>query len=119
MSSKVVLVTGANQGLGFETIHVTALRDPSATYLLGSRNLESGYDSVKRLKDLGVKAEIEVLQLDVTNDEQIEAAVDTVQKKYGKLDGKNNPLFLETRSASCWGFVSSIYTIYIDSIKCS
>jgi len=83
---KVILCTGANQGLGFSIIEVTGQCEPSATYILCSRNLASGEEAAKKLKDLGVKAEIEVLQLDVTNDEQIEAAVQHVKSKYGKLD---------------------------------
>ena len=87
-SKKVILVTGANQGLGFAIIDVIGSRDPSATYILASRNLDSGKGAAKTLKELGVTAEIEVIQLDVTNDQQIEAAVETVKSRYGKLDGK-------------------------------
>ena len=85
--NKVVFVSGANQGLGFEVIHVTALREPSSVYVLGSRNVESGRDAVKKLKELGVKSEIDVVQLDVTNDDQVIDAVKHVETKYGKLDG--------------------------------
>jgi NAD(P)-dependent dehydrogenase (short-subunit alcohol dehydrogenase family) len=92
---EVILCTGANQGLGFSIIEVTGRRYPSATYILCSRNLASGEEAVNKLKELGVKAEIKVLQLDVTNDEQIEAAVQHVKSKYGKLDG-GLPLLLPT-----------------------
>lgn len=50
---------------------------------------ESGHEAVKKLRDTGVKAAIDVIQLDVTNDSQIEAAVNFVEKKYGKLDGES------------------------------
>jgi len=86
MSPKVVLVTGANQGLGFEIVHVTALRDPSAIYILCSRNVKKGEEALQKLRELGVKAKIEVLELDVVNDDHIIAAVKLVEEKYGKLD---------------------------------
>lgn len=87
---KVILVTGANQGLGFSIIEVTGQREPSATYILCSRNLALGEEAAKKLKELGVKAEIEALQLDVTKDDEIEAAVQHVRSKYGKLDGESS-----------------------------
>jgi NAD(P)-dependent dehydrogenase (short-subunit alcohol dehydrogenase family) len=80
--SKVILCTGANQGLGFSIVEVTGLRDPSATYILASRNIDAAKEAAKELKELGVKAEIDVLQLDVTDDRQIEAAVEAVMSKY-------------------------------------
>lgn len=53
----------------------------------------SGDEAVKKLRDSGVKAAIDVIQLDVTNDDHIEAAVSFVEKKYGKLDGESMASF--------------------------
>ena len=68
---------------------MTALREPSSTYVLGSRNVDSGKEAVKKLRELGVQSEIDVVQLDVTNDDQIIDAVKHIETKYGKLDGKS------------------------------
>lgn len=84
----VVLCTGANQGLGFSTLKVSGLRYPSYTYIIGSRDTEKGKEANKKLKAAGVKARLDVLQLDVTNDDQIAAAASYVEKAYGKLDSK-------------------------------
>jgi NAD(P)-dependent dehydrogenase (short-subunit alcohol dehydrogenase family) len=86
-ASKVVFVRGANRGLGFSILQVAGLRDPSTTYILASRSLESGQAAKKQLEEEGIKAPIEVIQLDVTNDKQIIEAVKFVTIKYGKLDG--------------------------------
>ena len=86
--SKVVFVTGANQGLGFAIIQVAALRDPEPTYVLASRKRLPGEEAAKKLRELGVTAKIEVVQLDVTDDEQIAAAVDFIKTRFGKLDGE-------------------------------
>jgi NAD(P)-dependent dehydrogenase (short-subunit alcohol dehydrogenase family) len=84
---KIVLVTGANRGLGYAILQVAGLRDSSNTYILGSRDLEAGQRAKSQLKQDGVTAAIDVVQLDVTNDHQVLAAVKHVADKYGKLDG--------------------------------
>jgi NAD(P)-dependent dehydrogenase (short-subunit alcohol dehydrogenase family) len=87
-TQKTVLVTGANKGLGFAILTVAGARDPSAHYILACRNLEAGAKAVDDLKKAGTAASLELLQLDVTNDEEIAKAVETVATKHGKLDGK-------------------------------
>lgn len=86
--SKIIFVTGANQGLGFAIIQVAALRDPRSIYVLASRRRLAGEEAVKKLQELGVTAKVEVIELDVTNDEQIAAAVEFIKTKYGRLDGE-------------------------------
>lgn len=88
-SPKIVLVTGANQGLGLGVIEVAGIRNPNNTFILGSRDLEKGNLAVKQLHEAGVTAKVEVIQLEVTNNEHITAAVRYVQETYGKLDGKS------------------------------
>ena len=85
--NKVVFVSGANQGLGFEIIHVTALREPSSVYVLACRNAEAGKEAVKKLKELGVESEVDTVHLDVTDDDQVMNAAKFIETKYGKLDG--------------------------------
>jgi NAD(P)-dependent dehydrogenase (short-subunit alcohol dehydrogenase family) len=85
--SQVVLVTGANRGIGFSIVQATALHIPDATYLLGCRSESSGTEAVSELRKLGVNATLEALVLDVTSDTSILAARETIEKKYGHLDG--------------------------------
>ncbi len=86
--TKVVLVTGANKGLGYAVLQVAGAREPSTTtFILCSRDLEAGKKAKEQLAQEGVKAAIDVLQLDVTKDDQILEAVKYVTVKYGKLDG--------------------------------
>ncbi|KAI1265887.1 short chain dehydrogenase/reductase family protein [Xylariaceae sp. FL1019] len=84
--NKIVLCTGANQGLGYYVLQVAGLRYPEYTFILGSRDLEKGKEAAKTLKEAGVESEIDVVQLDVLKDDDISAAVAYVEKKYGKLD---------------------------------
>ena len=100
MTSKVVLVTGANQGLGYAIVQVSALRQPSYTYILCSRDVKKGKEAVQQLKDAGVTATVDLLQLDVTDDEQIAAAVKYVDSTYGRLDGMASSVLLGSASES-------------------
>lgn len=87
--TKIILVTGSNQGLGLGVIEVAASRYPDNVYILCSRNVDNGASALAKLREAGIKAKIDVIQLDVTNDEHIEAATRHVELTYGRLDGKN------------------------------
>jgi NAD(P)-dependent dehydrogenase (short-subunit alcohol dehydrogenase family) len=89
---KVVLCTGSNQGLGYWVIQVAALRQPANTYILCSRNVDAGKEAIQKIRDAGVKSILDLIQLDVTNDDHIAAAVEHVQQKYGKLDGTSSEI---------------------------
>ena len=86
-TGKVILVTGANRGLGYSILQVAGARDPSATFIMTSRKLEAGQEAAAKLAEEGIKAKIEVLALDVTNDDQVLETVKYVEEKHGKLDG--------------------------------
>jgi hypothetical protein len=86
---KVILVTGANRGLGFAIIQVGGTRDPSSHYILACRDIEAGVKATTELKQSGVVASLEVLQLDTTKDTEIAKAVKHVATTHGKLDSKS------------------------------
>jgi hypothetical protein len=85
-SQKIVLITGANKGLGFAIVSVAGTRYPSAHYILACRNADAGAKAIDDLKKSGVSASLELLQLDVTKDGEIIKAVEHVTTKHGKLD---------------------------------
>ncbi|KAE9371474.1 NAD(P)-binding protein [Stipitochalara longipes BDJ] len=84
--SQLILVTGANRGIGFSIVQATALRNPSSTYILACRSSPSGEAAVIELKKLGVTAPLDVVELDVTKDSSIMSAKEYIEKKYGRLD---------------------------------
>jgi NAD(P)-dependent dehydrogenase (short-subunit alcohol dehydrogenase family) len=86
MSPRTILITGANRGIGFAILQALAERSPSDHYLLGSRTKANGIEAIAKLRELGVKSTVDVLELDVSSDESIQAAVEEVQSKYHKLD---------------------------------
>ncbi|KAK3324590.1 short chain dehydrogenase/reductase family protein [Cercophora scortea] len=85
-SNKIVLVTGANRGLGYAILQVAGARNPSTTFILASRDLAAGQQAKTALEQEGIQAKIDVLKLDVTNDDEVLAAVQHVATKYGHLD---------------------------------
>ncbi|CAF0886719.1 unnamed protein product [Adineta steineri] len=87
MSSKqqkkrVILVTGANKGLGFEVIKKLLEESSSSNnlILLGSRDLKRGQDA---LLELGSPSNVHILQLDTSSAESIARATNEIKQKYG------------------------------------
>ncbi len=75
----VALVTGANQGVGFQI--AKALADNGYIVYLGSRNLSNGE---KAAAEIG--GTVHAIQLDVTQQSTISAAVERIGKESGRLD---------------------------------
>ena len=75
----IALVTGANQGVGNEI--AKALAANGYIVYLGSRSLENGEKAAAEIGD-NAKA----VQLDVTQQESINAAVAKITSEYGRLD---------------------------------
>lgn len=80
--NKIALVTGANKGLGLETAR--QLAQEGVTVLMASRNKEKGIEAVQKLKEEGL--DVELVQLEVTNSEEVDALVQRIDSTYGKLD---------------------------------
>lgn len=75
----VALVTGANQGIGFEIARELAAH--GFTVLVGSRNAERGTAAAG---EIGTEAH--ALQLDVTDHASIAAAAARIRQEFGRLD---------------------------------
>lgn len=89
MASKdIVLITGANKGIGYEAIKALINTDTPYHILLGSRDTSRGEEAVETLSQ-GVpntKSTIEVVQIEVTDDQSVKKAVDYIQNKHGRID---------------------------------
>jgi NAD(P)-dependent dehydrogenase (short-subunit alcohol dehydrogenase family) len=79
---RVALVTGANRGIGLGVARRLALR--GFTTVLGARDLQKGEEAASLLRQGGLK--LIPVQLDVTEQQSIEAAKRLVEEQFGKLD---------------------------------
>lgn len=75
----IALVTGANQGVGYQI--AKALAANGYTVFVGSRNLNNGE---KAAAEIGENAR--AIELDVTLQSTIAAAAERIEKEYGRLD---------------------------------
>jgi len=82
MDKKIVLITGANKGIGFEVAR--QLGKSGKHILLGVRNKVKGEEARKVLQNEGISCD--VLEVDVTNESSIQDAKKQVEAKYGVLD---------------------------------
>ncbi|CAF4084289.1 unnamed protein product [Rotaria sp. Silwood2] len=79
---RVILVTGANKGIGFHVIK-KLLNESSlnnTVILLGSRDLKRGQDAFEQL---GSPSNVHPLQLDMLSIESINQMVNEIKEKYG------------------------------------
>lgn len=81
-SKKIALVTGANKGIGFETVRQLAAK--GITVLLAARDEQRGAEAANKLKAEGL--DVEFLQLDVNDIASQETAAKFIADKFGKLD---------------------------------
>ncbi|CAO2657281.1 Nn.00g034070.m01.CDS01 [Neocucurbitaria sp. VM-36] len=79
----IVLITGANGGIGFE---LAAQLLASAKYfvLLGSRSLEKGQAEVQNLQQRNLPGKVSLVQIDVSDENSINNAAKEIDEKYGQ-----------------------------------
>lgn len=83
---RVILVTGANKGIGFYVVKklLNESSSDNTIILLGSRDLQRGQDA---LEQLGSPSNVHLLQLDMSSKESINQAINEIKDKYdGQLD---------------------------------
>jgi NAD(P)-dependent dehydrogenase (short-subunit alcohol dehydrogenase family) len=81
-NNRIALITGANKGIGFEVAR--QLSQMGIHVLLGSRDESRGKKAVEQL--LSENLPVSLIQIDVTNQSTIDAAVTEITNKYGHLD---------------------------------
>ncbi len=82
-TKKTVLITGANQGLGFET--AKQLAELGYYVYIGSRDKSKGIAAKQKLNELGL-SNVEFIEIDVTDINSIKSAKQELEAKTQQLD---------------------------------
>lgn len=82
MSNKVILITGANKGIGYEI--AKQLGEQGHFILLAARSPELGLNAIEKLQTLNIKCEY--IQLDVTDKSSVDNAASLMTQHYQCID---------------------------------
>ncbi|CAM1503603.1 Fc.00g011940.m01.CDS01 [Cosmosporella sp. VM-42] len=88
MSKAIVFITGANTGIGYEAVKALFQSSKSYHIFLGSRTPSNGDNAIAQLKKEvpSTSSTVEPIQIDITDDDSINKAFETVKEKFGKVD---------------------------------
>jgi NAD(P)-dependent dehydrogenase (short-subunit alcohol dehydrogenase family) len=83
-SGRVVVVTGANTGIGYHTAVVLAYR--GAHVVLAVRNLEKGNTALSRIVAASPRADVTLQALDLGSLDSVRTAADALRSAYPRID---------------------------------
>jgi NAD(P)-dependent dehydrogenase (short-subunit alcohol dehydrogenase family) len=88
MSKTIVFITGANTGIGYEAVKALFQSQTPYHVLLGSRSPSKADDAIAQLKKEvpSSSSTVEPIQIDITDDDSINKAFETIKGKFGKVD---------------------------------
>ena len=84
-SKIIALVTGGNNGIGLATCELFAKQANYHT-VMGSRSLDKGEKALSSIQSSNPAGTLSLVQLDITSDDSIAAAVKEVEAQHGHLD---------------------------------
>ena len=83
LHGKIVVVTGGNSGIGYETCY--ALAEKNATVVMAVRNVNKGIEAMDKIKADYPNARIHVLPLDLSDLKSIHAFSENYRKQFKSL----------------------------------
>jgi NAD(P)-dependent dehydrogenase (short-subunit alcohol dehydrogenase family) len=85
---RVVLITGANQGIGFHIAKVLSQSKTAYTILVGARDPARGSEAVSKLATTKTNPDttISTIPVDLNDTKTIDSALGTISKDHGRLD---------------------------------
>lgn len=110
MSQPLVLITGANQGIGLATAQILASKH-NYHVIIGARNKPAGEEVAASLRSAGHTASS--LELDLNSESSIKNAVATIERDFGYLDILiNNAAVLidQNKDLTPWELYSKTFT---------
>ncbi|KAF2684472.1 NAD(P)-binding protein [Lentithecium fluviatile CBS 122367] len=88
----IVLITGGNTGIGYESVKALYASPSTHIILMGSRSLDKAHAAIETIRSEvpDSKSEIVPLQIDIEDDTSIENALREVESKYERVDALVN-----------------------------
>lgn len=89
---EVILITGANTGIGFEVVRALCNSEKSYEIILAGRSLAKVQEAISSAvaEFPSSSSKLSSLQVDVEYDSSIKNAFDEVQSKFGRVDSLIN-----------------------------
>ncbi|CAJ2503506.1 Uu.00g109000.m01.CDS01 [Anthostomella pinea] len=85
---KIILITGGNTGIGFEAVKALYKTDTPYEIVIGCRTVAKGETAIEELKKEVPQSPstLSTLQVDLSSDESLEKAAETMTSKHGRID---------------------------------
>ncbi|KAH8878737.1 NAD(P)-binding protein [Thozetella sp. PMI_491] len=85
---KVVLITGGNTGIGLEVVRALAASASPYDIVIGCRTVSKGEDAIATVKQElpSTVSSFSTVQADLNSDTSLEAAVESLAARFGRLD---------------------------------
>jgi NAD(P)-dependent dehydrogenase (short-subunit alcohol dehydrogenase family) len=84
----IILITGANTGLGLEVVKALYKSDTPYEIILGSRSIDKANEAIAAVKKESQtsKSNLSSVQVDVSSDDSIHKAFEQVKSQHGRVD---------------------------------
>lgn len=89
---EIILITGANTGLGFQIVRALCKSEKAYNILLAGRSMVKVQEAVKSAAEEfpSSGSKLWPIQIDIEDDDSIQKAFDEVQTRFGRLDALVN-----------------------------
>ncbi|CRJ80647.1 Short-chain dehydrogenase/reductase tropE like protein [Verticillium longisporum] len=85
-NKKVILITGANSGIGYDTSYILANASADNHVIMAARSETKGRKSLLEIEARKPAGTLSFLELDITSDDSIKAATEQLTAKFAAID---------------------------------